>query len=129
MFVKSDIREVSIEDLKRKTSLNVLQVEGTLPPFERTCDDKYASLSHYPPLLMPDDSIYYGQLNSSYMKHGYGIIIKSDGSKYEGYWDNDIQTGPGRFFDSKGNYYTGNIYLLRNVERWQSERIWNACYR
>ncbi len=87
----------------------MIQLESTLPPFEKSNDNRYGSLSHYPPLMMPDESIYWGQLNCLYQKHGYGIIIKPDGSKYEGYWENDTQTGPGRFFDHKGNYYTGTI--------------------
>ena len=35
-----------------------------------------------------DGSIYHGQYKSHY-KHGYGILIKANGDKYDGYWHNN----------------------------------------
>jgi len=56
-----------------------------------------------------DLSFYKGQWSLDLKRTGYGISIKSDGSKYQGTWFNDNINGVGRFTNINGNYYEGNI--------------------
>jgi len=55
-----------------------------------------------------DSSIYIGQWSLDHKRHGYGIEISNNGSKYEGDWYNDNKTGFGRYINNKGCYYEGN---------------------
>ena len=52
-------------------------------------------------------SFYIGQVKLDYARHGYGVTLLSDGSKYEGYWRNNYFTGWGRYIDSDGTLYEG----------------------
>ena len=54
-----------------------------------------------------DGSIYKGEWNFSGLKHGFGIMVNSDNSMYEGSWVNDKIYGNGRYIDKSGNYYEG----------------------
>ncbi len=54
-----------------------------------------------------DDSYYKGQWSMDLKRTGFGISIKSDGSRYQGTWLNDNVNGYGRFTNINGNYYEG----------------------
>ena len=41
------------------------------------------------------------------MRQGRGMLIWKDGSKYEGYWKNDMTDGKGRLIHSDGDVYEG----------------------
>jgi hypothetical protein len=41
------------------------------------------------------------------IKHGYGIQVWADGSKYEGYWKQGMASGYGRLIHSDGDVYEG----------------------
>lgn len=63
------------------------------------------------PILFNDDTIYKGSWNYNGKKEGWGVYIKADGSKYEGFWSNDKIEGSGRFIDKSGNHYEGKILV------------------
>jgi hypothetical protein len=69
--------------------------------------------------MLKDGAIYHGQWNENGKKHGYGILIRNDGSKYEGFFYEDFLQGRGRYIEKEGKfYYEGNFYyLIRFVER------------
>lgn len=53
-------------------------------------------------------SIYQGEWNKrTNMKDGRGIQIWPDGSRYDGYWKNDVAQGHGRLIHVKGDVYEG----------------------
>ena len=55
-----------------------------------------------------EGQIYCGQVNpKNDTKSGYGLQVWPDGSKYEGFWDNDQATGFGRFILADGDVYIG----------------------
>ena len=59
-------------------------------------------------------SFYTGEININYEMQGYGVLLKSDGTKYEGYWRKNFFTGWGRLIDIEGTLYEGyfiNGYL------------------
>jgi hypothetical protein len=75
--------------------------------------------------------IYEGFWNLKGKYEGYGILVKADGSKYEGFWKDGLLEGIGRFFSNDGNYYEGNflkgvttgfgIYIHSDRTRYQGE--------
>ncbi len=54
-------------------------------------------------------SFYTGQVNINNQRHGFGILLKNDGSKYEGHWKNNIFNGWGRFIDYDGTLIECNF--------------------
>ena len=52
-------------------------------------------------------SFYKGSVNIVNEKHGYGSLLQKDGSKYEGFWRNNIFHGYGRYIDPSGTTYEG----------------------
>jgi len=50
---------------------------------------------------------YSGFRNSKGEKHGYGIVLSSNGEKYEGYFENNLFQPFGRYINSKGDIYEG----------------------
>jgi hypothetical protein len=56
-----------------------------------------------------NNDIYEGMWNIDKKFHGYGILIKSDGSKYQGIWESGLINGIGRFYTQTGDLYDGNF--------------------
>ena len=54
-------------------------------------------------------SFYTGEVNINNERHGYGILLKNDGTKYEGHWKNNIFNGWGRFIDYDGTLIECNF--------------------
>ena len=53
-------------------------------------------------------SVYYGEWNeSTNQRHGRGIQVWLDGSKYEGYWKNDKANFKGILLHADGDLYDG----------------------
>lgn len=57
----------------------------------------------------PDSSLYSGTLNGKWDRHGFGILIFQDKSKYTGFFKNNKFHGKGRLIDTKGDYYEGTF--------------------
>lgn len=91
---------------------NVKEIEKILGPVKfnnQEYKQKYKNVFKKPPIKFQDEgSIYKGDWNIQGKKHGYGILITKEGSKYEGFWKNDQLDGVGRFIEKRGNYYDGN---------------------
>jgi hypothetical protein len=56
---------------------------------------------------MIDGTYYYGQWDISNKRCGLGILLFRDGSKYEGFWLNNIAHGHGRLIHNDGDIYEG----------------------
>jgi hypothetical protein len=99
---------VTDEEMRKQTKDTVIGLERQLGPLKET-DSKVGGKTHNkgPFRYHADRSIYKGNWNSDLKKHGFGVLVKEDGSKYEGGWENDEQSGYGRYFDIKGNYFVG----------------------
>ena len=57
----------------------------------------------------PIPGFYSGYVNIDNEKHSYGVLLFNDGSKYEGYFRNNLFHGWGRLIDSDGTLYEGNF--------------------
>jgi hypothetical protein len=57
-------------------------------------------------------AIYYGEWSTeSNQRHGRGIQIWVDGSRYEGYWKKDKANVRGKLIHADGDIYEGNLFL------------------
>lgn len=54
-------------------------------------------------------SVYKGHWSLDKKKYGYGILINSEGSKYEGLFRNGKLDGRGRYITIKGDFFDGNF--------------------
>ena len=108
-----NLKEVVSEDeIRSKISKKVVEIEKIL--FEYIVSDKEKQQFLYTfersPILLKDDSIYSGTWNVKGQKHGYGVLISKDGSKYVGIFDCDTISGLGRYIDASGTFvYEGKI--------------------
>ena len=59
------------------------------------------------PIELDTGAVYTGEWNSLGERHGRGVQIWSDGSRYEGYWENDKANGRGRLIHADGDVYEG----------------------
>jgi len=76
------------------------------------CENRLLSTSQlYNPIWLNKEKkvAYMGFWNLSLKPNGYGILIKSDGSRYEGYFTNGQLNGRGRYFTAKGEFFEGNF--------------------
>ena len=110
-FKFTDINSIiSIEEMITKISKHIVEIDYKLGRF-----NPQPELYFYPfsilrePILLNDGSIYYGSWNIYGLKHGYGILIRKQGSKYEGFFENDKLCGRGRYIDSQGAFYYEGI--------------------
>lgn len=111
---------VSIDYMKSKISPHVIETEKNLPTFKKEPEIKdFQFCFEREPIQLKDGAIYFGQWNDLGQKHGYGILVRVDGSKYEGFFSKDSLQGRGRYIEPQGNfYYEGkNILIFRTLER------------
>jgi hypothetical protein len=67
------------------------------------------SMTLYGPVLVKDSQLLYiGQFVDN-LRHGYGLLVFSDGSFFEGNFANDNLNGLGTMFYPDGSYYHGNF--------------------
>ncbi|OMJ80441.1 hypothetical protein SteCoe_19289 [Stentor coeruleus] len=57
---------------------------------------------------LENNAIYIGEWNTKNERHGKGLQMWNDGSKYEGYWKNDKANGRGRLIHGDGDVYEGD---------------------
>ena len=94
---------------------------STIPNNKITDDAIRALFEKYPPLNdninvklkqtteYENKAIYYGERRvDNNQRHGRGIQIWIDGSKYEGEWAHDKANGHGTLYHADGDIYTGN---------------------
>lgn len=111
---RRDDEFVSIEYMNSKISPNVLETEKNLPPFNRMPEiHNFDMTFQRDPIALKDGVIYHGHWNEKGQRHGYGVLIRNDGSKYEGFFFEDNIQGRGRYIEKEGMfYYEGIVYYI-----------------
>lgn len=80
---------------------------GNFPFDDRLINDGIPKIVVGPEQL-ENGAIYYGHWNpDTNERHGFGLQIWSDGSKYVGYWKFDKANGMGRLIHNEGDVYVG----------------------
>lgn len=62
------------------------------------------------PYELDSRSVYMGQWSRDGLRHGLGTQLWPDGSKYVGYWMNDMANGRGRLIHADGDIYEGEWF-------------------
>jgi hypothetical protein len=97
---------ITIEEMKSKISQQIVTQESNMPPFNKEPDIRqFLTAFERDPIRLKDGSIYHGQWNEKGQKHGYGVLVRFDGSKYEGFFMNDVINGRGRYIDCQGGFH------------------------
>jgi hypothetical protein len=97
---------LGIESSVKLSTGNVNKEEGL---FIRDCFKYYSDVGVVNGSEWVGD-IYKGSWNKDLERHGYGVLVMKDGSKYEGMFENNKLSGQGVYYDTEGNYYKGNIF-------------------
>ena len=117
---------VTVDFMNTKISPFVIQMEkDKLKPFDKDSKIKGIQWSFdRRPILLKDGSIYHGQWNLEGQKHGYGILVRNDGSKYEGFFLKDAINSNGRYIEAQGTFYYEGI-LRFNLGLWKDNKAHN----
>ena len=54
-------------------------------------------------------SFYSGSVNQKNQKHGFGLLMKSTGERYDGFFENDVFQPYGRYINEKGEFFEGSF--------------------
>ena len=119
-IVRTELKEIPLSLVPDYTTSITKSVELRLGPFRiKDHKDSYDSgnLHSQPadkkarmtrgPVEMENGAIYIGEWNNDNQRHGSGIQIWNDGSKYDGEWRNDKANGNGRLIHADGDVYEG----------------------
>lgn len=112
--------DIDIYNLNQYTNKNVLEIESKVGRYESTQHfqeniekwRKKLFLMDLPPVYvnrLHNNDIYKGMWNIDKKFHGYGTLIKTDGSKFQGFWVNGILQNYGRFFTKNGDFFEGGF--------------------
>lgn len=114
-------RKKEIEDLKEiYDSPNLIKAENRrqvqysqndwmhfYPNDEKKFVKKYKNTLIVEILVVNKQEIYTGSINYNNQKHGFGVSILKNGSKYTGFWEKNSFEGWGEFIDTDGNIFHG----------------------
>jgi hypothetical protein len=104
---------ISEEEFQESIHNKVKEIEEILGPItkENNYQKRFKNILTKPPIKFNEEgTIYKENWNMQGKKHGYGILVTKEGSKYEGFWKNDQLEGLGRFIEIRGNYYDGKLF-------------------
>eukprot|EP00826_Nyctotherus_ovalis_P016488 TRINITY_DN14771_c0_g1_i4.p1 TRINITY_DN14771_c0_g1~~TRINITY_DN14771_c0_g1_i4.p1 ORF type:complete len:314 (-),score=95.47 TRINITY_DN14771_c0_g1_i4:308-1249(-) len=95
----------------KSNEVAVENIEKQLGPFDVSWDlenVKKEGLELRKATVESNNTLYHGYWNvHTGKKEGYGQKLFPNGTKYEGYWDNDEFDGRGRFIYENGDYFVG----------------------
>ena len=106
------VEPASYADIKNATSIHALETEAELSNLDFNEYDGRISKDNYelPPVFFRESGDYYhGNWNSEGKFDGKGSLVKNDGSKLEGIW-NDGELEWGRIYYKDGSHYQGQVH-------------------
>ena len=103
-ILKLSLNDFEVIENSKITEDDIKNLFIKYPPLN---DDIYVELKK--PIQYENYSQYYGELSEKNERHGRGIQIWIDGSRYEGYWKNDKANIKGKLIHSDGAIYEGEF--------------------
>ena len=88
LLTELDHAKVEIEDLRKR--------------LEQSAQNRYLTFT-----TTKGTPLYYMGATVQNQANGFGIAILQSGSRYEGYWKNNLRHGVGKFYWNDGSYYEG----------------------
>ncbi len=76
--------------------------------YNKPLEPEDEELENRGPYELDNGAIYIGHWSKAGLRHGQGIQLWPDGSKYEGYWKDDMANGRGRLIHADGDVYEGD---------------------
>lgn len=92
-----------VKDFQQKT----FPFKERFPPLKSKKSWTY--IVKLPPVYVENSDVYVGSWNYDKKFHGYGILYKTDGSTYEGFWEQGLMCGEGRFYNTSGDLFQGHF--------------------
>jgi hypothetical protein len=114
-ILPKEIDNVYNQSMPKFTTSTLEKAEAALNPFVFRIGEVKREKLFFTKVLLKrgNNSIYSGFVNIRTKPHGQGFMIKEDGTKHIGNWENGEFTGFGRCISSKGDYYEGTFSNLK----------------
>lgn len=107
-FLEPPAREVTTIPEYGNEATKQIEIQLGQFPYDPNEDPKDVELIERGPFELDNGAIYIGQWSKDGLRFGRGIQIWTDGSKYQGFWKNDMANGKGRLIHSDGDVYIGD---------------------
>ncbi|CAG9318571.1 unnamed protein product [Blepharisma stoltei] len=107
-IVRSSIKEIPESQIPDYSTAATRLAFSRLGPFaaKELFKDSEPRTKHGP-VEMENGAIYIGEWNNNYQRHGFGVQLWNDGSRYDGFWLNDKANLKGRLIHGDGDVYEG----------------------
>ena len=106
-IIRSELQELPIPTIPDYSTSITNPIKSKLDPFIYN-EASQPGLQLLGPVRMENEAIYTGEWNTNKLRCGKGVQEWTDGTYYEGYWDNDKANGKGRLIHANGNVYEGD---------------------
>jgi hypothetical protein len=116
-------KQIAQANLPNPDSKSIREIQGEIPDYSniatREAEKKFGQFKYDADFSdefqrirrgaveLENGAIYIGEWNQKGERHGKGVQIWNDGSKYEGYWRRDKANGKGRLIHADGDMYEG----------------------
>lgn len=117
-------KQTAQANLPASESKNIREIQGQIPDYSnvatREAEKKFGQFKYDADFSdefqrirrgaveLENGAIYIGEWSERGERHGKGVQIWNDGSKYEGYWRGDKANGKGRLIHADGDMYEGD---------------------
>lgn len=109
LLVRTELKSVPESKLQNYSNKIVDSVENNLGPYRPPKAFKEViSLIKRGPIEIENGAVYIGEWNENNQRHGFGTQKWLDGSKYDGFWHNDMAYGKGRLIHADGDVFEGD---------------------
>ena len=94
---------------KRTTNYSKMGWQEFYPSDEKKFVKNYGRVLNTQLIHISSYEIYQGSINYKNQKHGYGVSIFKNGTKFTGFWEENNFEGWGEMIDCEGNIYHGEF--------------------
>ena len=107
-ILRTDLKEIAASRVPDYSTSATRAVQARLGKFvfQDSLPDNSERLKRGP-VEMENGAIFTGEWNNDNHRHGFGVQVWNDGSRYEGLWKHDKANGKGRLIHADGDMYEG----------------------